>query len=244
MSDSNPYSPSRPEAFPSGDVVAQRVSIEPIELYKRSMALMGDQYWLFVGITLVGVMLGSIVPMGLLMGPMMVGIYMCFADREKGRQVEFGTLFKGFDQFVSSFIAMLIMVGLSLLVMIPLMIVMSVAMILILPSNGGNQGTTLVIPVLLVFYFVLFIAVFLIQLPFLFAFQLIADRGLTGPRAVSLSLKGVQKNFGGCIFLSIVIGLFSLLASAACIVPAFFLMPISMGVLYLAYRDIFGGSVT
>ena len=241
MSDSNPYSPSQTAAFPNNEVVARRVSIEPIELYKRSMALMGDQYWLFLGITLVGMLLGSMVPMGILMGPMMVGIYMCFADRERGNQVEFGTLFKGFDQFVSSFIAVLIMVGASLLVMIPLMIMMAVAMVLVLPRNdGGNQGSLMAIPVILGFYLVLFIAVFLIQLPFLFTFQLIADRRLTGPQAVGLSFRGVQKNIGGCIFLSVVLGLLSMLASAACIIPAFFLMPISMGVLFLAYRDIFG----
>lgn len=241
MSDSNPYSSSQTAHFSSHEVVARRVSIEPIDLYKRSLALMGDQYLLFLGITLAGVFVGSIVPMGILMGPMMVGIYMCFADRERGKTVEFGTLFKGFDQFVSSFIAMLIMIGLTLLVMIPLMIMMFIAMILVLPSNGGgNQGSFMAIPLILGFYLMLFIAVFLIQLPFLFAFQLIADRGLTGPQAVGLSFRGVQKNLGGCIFLAILMGFFSMLASAACIIPAFFLMPISMGVLFLAYRDIFG----
>ena len=78
------------------------MSFAPIALYKRSYALLGEQYWLFFGITLVGIFLGSLVPFGILMGPMMVGIYMCFADRERGKQVEFGTLFKGFDQFANS----------------------------------------------------------------------------------------------------------------------------------------------
>ena len=220
------------------------MSFAPIALYKRSYALLGEQYWLFFGITLVGIFLGSLVPFGILMGPMMVGIYMCFADRERGKQVEFGTLFKGFDQFANSLIAVLIMIGVTLLVIIPIIIVVAVVMITVLPSNGGNQVSPLAIPIMLLSYLVMMIAVFLVHLPFLFTFQLIADRGLTGPQAVGMSFKALQKNFGGCVFLAIVIGLLSMLASLACYVPVFFLMPITMGVLFLAYRDIFGPSGT
>ncbi len=240
MSDSNPFDPPPTSSLLSNACGPRKVSLAPIALYKRSYALMGEQYWLFVGITLVGILLGSLVPFGILMGPMMVGIYLCFADRERGKQVEFGTLFKGFDHFANSFIAVLIIMVVSFLVMIPILIVMTVLIITVLQSDGGNQVSPLVFPVLLLSYLVILIAIFLIQLPFLFTFQLIADRGLTGPQAVGMSFKALQKNFGGCIFLSIVIGLLSILASLACYVPVFFLMPITMGVLFLAYRDIFG----
>ena len=242
MSDSNPFAPPSTSSLLSNSSGPRKVSFAPIALYKRSYALMGEQYWLFVGITLVGILLGSLVPFGILMGPMMVGIYLCFADRERGKQVEFGTLFKGFDHFANSFIAVLIIMVASFLVLIPILIVMTVVMITALPSNGGNQVSPLAIPIILLCYLVMIIAVFLIQLPFLFTFQLIADRGLTGPQAVGMSFKALQKNFGGCILLSIVIGLLSILASLACYVPVFFLMPITMGVLFLAYRDIFGPS--
>ena len=242
MSDSNPFAPPQ-TASPQFDASGPRqVSLAPIELYKRSYALMGEQYWLFVGITLVGIFLGSLVPFGILLGPMMVGIYLCFADREQGKQVEFGTLFKGFDQFANALIAVLIMVGISVLVMIPLFIVMAVVMVSVLPSNGGNQVSPLAIPIFLVSYLVILIAVFIIQLPFLFTFQLIADRGLTGPQAVGLSFKGLQKNFGGCVFFAIVTGLLSMFAALACYLPVFLLMPITMGALFLAYRDIYGPS--
>ncbi len=244
MSETNPFSAPRTTAFPSNDAGPRKVCIEPIDLYKRSFALIGDQYWLFLGIAVVGVILGSIVPFGVLLGPMMVGIYLCFIDRERGKPVEFGTLFKGFDYFANSFIAVLIMIGVSLLVMIPLMIIMSVAMIFVMPSNGGGQASPLALLVVLFSYLVLLIAVFLVQLPFLFTFQLIAERGLTGPQAIGLSIKGVQKNLVGCVILALVAGLLSILASMACILPAFFLMPITLGVLFLAYRDIFGTSVS
>ena len=140
MSDSNPFAPPQTASLQSNASGPSQVSLAPIELYKRSYALMGEQYWLFVGITLVGIFLGSLVPFGILLGPMMVGIYLCFADREQGKQVEFGTLFKGFDHFANALIAVLIMVGVSVLVMIPIFILMAVVLIGVLPSNGGNQG--------------------------------------------------------------------------------------------------------
>ena len=93
MSQANPFSP------PSGSSsyanwTPPSVPLDPIGLLKRSYAMMGDQYFLFVGITAVGIILGSLVPFGILLGPMMVGIYLCYIDREKGKTVEFGTLFK------------------------------------------------------------------------------------------------------------------------------------------------------
>ena len=65
------------------------------------------QYWLFVGMTFVAFFIGSAVPFGILMGPMMCGIYLtCFAQRRR-EPVEFGLLFKGFDFFGPSVIATL-----------------------------------------------------------------------------------------------------------------------------------------
>ncbi len=211
------------------------VSIDPIGLLKRSYALMGDQYWLFVGIAFVGVLLGSLVPFGILLGPMMVGIYLCFIDRERGKQVEFGTLFKGFDQFANALIATLIMVGISLVAIVPVGILMMIALVV-------TNGSGLEVVVFLLFYLLIFVVMILVYVPFLFVFQLIADRGLTGPQALSLSFKAMKANFVGCIGLVFVMAIFSVLASMACYFPVFLLMPISLGALFLAYRDIFGPS--
>jgi hypothetical protein len=113
MSQFNPYEPtqSRIGADPNSP---RQVSINPIDLYKRSLALMGDQYWLFVGMTFLAMLIGSVVPFGILMGPMFVGLYLCFKEREEGRRVEFGKLFQGFDEFVNSLIVTLILIVVSL----------------------------------------------------------------------------------------------------------------------------------
>ena len=76
MSQFNPYEPmqSRIGTDPNSP---RQISINPIDLYKRSLALMGDQYWLFVAMTFLAILIGSVVPFGILMGPMFVGLYLC-----------------------------------------------------------------------------------------------------------------------------------------------------------------------
>ena len=75
----------------------RRVPIEPVDCLMRAGSLTGDQYWLFVGICFVGVLIGSLAPLGILLGPMMCGIYLCYFGRERGYRATFELLFKGFD---------------------------------------------------------------------------------------------------------------------------------------------------
>src|ERR1051325_6677536 len=77
--------------------------VQPVECLKEGWALIKDQYWLFFGISLVGMLIGSAVPI-VLLGPMMCGIFICLLQRQHNQPVEFGTLFKGFDYFVPGLI--------------------------------------------------------------------------------------------------------------------------------------------
>src|SRR5205085_5294781 len=77
----------------------RRGVVAPVECIKEGWALIKDQYWLFLGISLVGILIGGVVPI-VLLGPMLVGIFLCLFQRLRNQRVEFGLLFKGFDQFV------------------------------------------------------------------------------------------------------------------------------------------------
>ncbi len=92
MSESNPYAPS--VSLPSDLNAIRKASINPFHLYQRGIELIGDQYWQFLFITLVAMLIGSAVPMGLLIGVMLVGVFTCFLLREQGKRVEFADLFK------------------------------------------------------------------------------------------------------------------------------------------------------
>ena len=242
MSDPNPYSPTnsvRPEDFG-----INKVSIKPIELLKRSYAFMGDQYWLFFGISLVAILIGSAVPFGLIMGPMLVGVYLCFIQRERQQKTEFATLFRGFDYFMESFIAFLILVGISMVVIFPLMIGFMAMLLWPVIAAGPNPNGPPPAPAItlgvVLMYFLMLVANVLVTLPFIFTFQLIADRNLKGVAAVKMSARGVFRNFGGVVWAVIAFSFISMLAALACYLPLFFLLPITFGAFFVMYRDIYG----
>ena len=213
---------------------------------KRAYRLVGDQYWMFVGVTLVGTIVASAVPFGLVAGAMAVGICLCYIQRERGGQVEFHTLFRGFDFFMESLIAFLVYFIASILVMIPFMIAIFVMVIGPMIAAAGNAGNApLALPAgtlkaILVLYPLMIFAHVLVALPFFFTFQLIADRNLRALGAVRTSARGVAKNLGGVIWFVIVTGAITSIASMMCFLPVIPLLPILFGAIFLLYRDIFG----
>lgn len=238
MSNINPYSPI--QNAPLGAARVHQVSIQPIELLKRSYALIGDQYWLFLGIVLVGLFLGSLVPMGILVGPFLVGIYLCFIQREQGQRVEFATLFKGFDFFMNALVAMLIMIGIWLLVIIPLVIVFMVVMFAVFSGQRGGEPGAAFFLIGLGGYATIIFASILVYIPFLFTFQLIADRGCQAGQAIRESWQGVKTNLVGILLFLLAMMVISIVAAILCYIPLLLLMPIMMGAYYVLYRDVYG----
>ena len=73
----------------------RRGVVEPVECLKEGWALIKDQYWLFLGISLVGMLLGGAVPI-VLLGPMMSGIFLClFKDAQTTGRIRHPV--QGFD---------------------------------------------------------------------------------------------------------------------------------------------------
>src|SRR3989442_1676690 len=70
-----------------------RGAIRPIQCVRDAWRLVKDDYWLFLGLTVVGMLIGSFAPLGVLVGPMMCGIYVCLLRRLDGRRIDFAMLF-------------------------------------------------------------------------------------------------------------------------------------------------------
>ena len=219
--------------------------IKPVECVKEAWALIKDQYWLFLGITFVGVFVGGAVPL-VLIGPMMVGIYLCLFRRMRGEPVDFGTLFKGFDYFAQSLIAALLQMIPMVVIMVPFYIVIFVLMMTSMPRGGGPMDPDASSRFMFTFFG--FEAVFIlvmiavgiaVNIFFMFAFPLIADRGLSGLEAVKLSIKAGKANFGGILGLLLLNAGIGLLGVLACYVGVFFIMPISLASYAVAYRRVF-----
>jgi len=218
--------------------------IKPVECVKEAWALIKDQYWLFLGIILVGVFIGGAVPI-VLIGPMMVGIYICLFRRMRGEPVEFVTLFKGFDHFAQSLIAALLQMIPMVIVMVPAYIIMFALMVTSMPRGGRmdpDQSARFLFTFFgfeLVFVLVIMTVAILVTIFFLFAFPLIADRNLSGVEAVKLSIKAARANFGGLLGLTLLTVGLGILGVLACYVGAFLVMPISLTSYAVAYRRVF-----
>jgi hypothetical protein len=219
--------------------------IKPVECVKEGWALIKDQYWLFLGIVFVGIFVGSAVPL-VLIGPMMVGIYMCFFRRMRGETVDFGNLFKGFDYFAQGLIAALLQMIPMVVVMVPAYIIMFALMMTSLPRGGGRMdpdaSSRFVFTFLgfeLVFVVVMLVVGISVGVFFMFAFPLIADRGLSGLEATKLSIKAGKANFGGILSLLLLNAAIGILGVLACYVGVFFIMPISLASYAVAYRRVF-----
>ncbi|MGH9961248.1 MAG: hypothetical protein ACREBC_29675, partial [Pyrinomonadaceae bacterium] len=207
-------------------------------------SLLRDQYWLFVGMVFVAFLLGGLVPFGIVLGPMMCGIYMALFRRRRGELVEFGILFKGFDYFGEAVIATLIHYVPMVMIIIPFYIVLYGGMFLIMPRQGaGEPDPSSVIAffaVLAVFGLVMMVLIVLISVIFTFSYPLIVDRKLSGIDAVKLSAKAALANFWPLLGLLLLNGLVGFAGLLLCYVGIFLALPVTFAAIAVAYEQVFG----
>jgi hypothetical protein len=220
-----------------------RGAVAPTECLKQGWALVRERYWLFVGMAAVGMLIGSVVPLGILLGPMMCGIYLALLKTRRGQPVEFGDLFKGFDYFGQSLIATMIHVVPILVVFVPSYIAFYISIFFMIPQPGSEPDPAMMFGLLgafMVFYVVMLVFIIIVSVLFTFTYPLIVDRRLTGVDAVKLSVKAALANFWrllGLFLLSSVLGIGGLLL---CYVGVFLVLPISFGAIATAYEQVFG----
>jgi uncharacterized membrane protein len=221
----------------------QTASLRTGEILSEAKSLVGPQYWVLFGITAVGMLISSLVPFGILTGPMLCGIYLSMFAAMRGEAVPFDMLFKGFDHFVDSLVAVLIIVGVMIAVMVPAYVLFFIggfAMGMAESQGGGGAAPLLFVLATLVIALLVTAIMVFVSLVTVFAFPLIVDRGLQGVPALKTSYRAVMANFGGMLVLVLVLGLMITVAALFCYIPAFFLMPLVFGSLAIAYRRIFG----
>jgi uncharacterized membrane protein len=222
----------------------RRNAVEPMECLRAGWNLIKSQYWLFVGMTAVGVIVGSVVPLGILMGPMMCGLYLALFQTRRGQPIEFGVLFKGFDYFGDSVIATLIHMIPIVVIFVPSYILFYVGFFVMLTQQPGGEpdpGAMLgFFGVFAVFWLFLIIVLIIVSVVFTFAYPLIVDRRLSGIEAVKLSVKAALGNFWRLLGLMMMTGLMSFVGVLFCYVGAFLVMPISFAAIATAYEQVFG----
>lgn len=220
----------------------KRGGVEPIYCIKTGWSLLRDQYWLFVGMTAVTILLGMFVPFGIVMGPMMCGIYLALFRRRRGELVEFGILFKGFDYFGESIIATLIHYVPMVMIIIPFYIVMYGGLFIISQQGGEPDPANLIayFAVLIVLGLIMMVVIILLSVIFTFSYPLIVDRKLSGLDAVKLSARGALANFWSLLGLLLLNGLIAFAGVLLCYVGMFLALPITFAAISVAYEQVFG----
>jgi uncharacterized membrane protein len=230
-------------SFPFNEISFNRNAVQPMECIKGGWELIRSQYWLFVGMTLVGIIIGSVVPMGILMGPMMCGIYLALFNTRRGQPIEFGLLFKGFDYFGDAVVATLIHMVPIVVIVVPAYLLFYVGMFGMMAATNGqpNPGAMLgLLGVFAVFWFVVMLAVIVLSVIFAFAYPLIVDRRLSGLNAVKLSIRAGFANFWRLLGMLVLTGLLTFVGVLFCYVGAFLVLPISFAAIATAYEQVFG----
>jgi uncharacterized membrane protein len=227
----------------TGNVPFRAGAVRPVECLNAGWQLIKSQYWLFLGVSAVAVILGSLVPLGILMGPCMCGIYYCLGRQERGQRVSFDMLFKGFDYFVDSLVATLLMLVPMIVLILPFyfMFFMSVLSSAAAagpkgPPEGFLAGFFGAFGLLMLF--ILLVGA-VAQIFFFFIYPLIVEQRLSGIEAVKTSFRAAGSNFAGILGLVLLNMLLSIVGVACCYVGAFFVLPITFAAIWKAYTQVF-----
>jgi hypothetical protein len=222
-----------------------RGAVRPVECLKAAWELIKGQYWLFLGITAVGILVGSLGPMAILLGPMMCGIFLCLLARMRSEPFGFDLLFKGFDYFVQSLIATLIQIIPVMLVLVPFYLVFFFTFMNTMNRprrRGAPPDPSEFYPVIILTVVLVVVAIVigtLVGALFIFTYPLIVDRRLPGLDAVKLSFKAATANFGGVLGLVLLNMLMGFVGLLLCYVGAILVLPLHYASWAVAYRQVF-----
>jgi uncharacterized membrane protein len=215
--------------------------IKPVECFKEGWELIKDQYWLFFGITIVGMLLAGMIPLAIGLGAMYCGIYYTMLKKMNREPVEFGDLFKGFSWFVPALIATLIFI-------IPIFIFNIITIFStfgIMGSMIGRNGQLneaaipLLYGVLLVEGVIFAIVISCIHAFIMFTYPLIVERNLSGLDSFKLSARAAWANLSGVVGLILCQFAIGFVGYLACGIGLYFVLPIMFAGVLVAYRKVF-----
>jgi hypothetical protein len=215
-------------------------ALAPVECFKEGWELIKDRYWLFFGISIVGVIIGGAFAI-VLWGPMACGLYLCFFQQQRRENVEFGTLFRGFDYFLPAFLVELIRSIPTIVISVPYVIAVIGITISNMTRHGGPPDfyPASVFVLEIVYFLILTVLKLLVEILFLFAFPLVVDRKLEAVDALKLSFRASKANLGGIVGFVVLNAVFAFVAFLCCFVGLYFYLPLSFAASTVAYRRVF-----
>ena len=219
-------------------------AVRPFQAFSEGWQLIKGQYFLFVAMCLIIVVLVSCVPFtGIIYGAWMAGIYYALLGLTRGEPASFNAISKGFSHFSHAFVVavlsglpfVLIGIALKLVELRFDQIEKTYPTDTPLPDEVLTELITYVVVLVLAF------AVFhlITGLIFGFAYQLVVERNLSGWQATKLSVRAANANLGGVLGLALMEIALGALGIVLCGVGLFFVMPLTKAAWTIAYRQVF-----
>lgn len=220
--------------------------VRPVECFQEGWELVKDQYWVFVGVGAVGLLLGAVAPLCILLGPMMCGIYLCYLSKMRGEAVKFDTLFRGFDYFIPSLVASLLVMACMFVVMAPIMAMTMIGTFgfAAFMSATPQPDAPVVFPLAFLTVFGLAVAgIMAVSLVvgalYVFVYPLIVDKKLDGIASLKLAIRAGWNNLPGILGLMLIGTVLGFAGMVFCYVGTFLVTPVYFGAMAVAYRRVF-----
>jgi len=215
--------------------------IKPVEVYREAWDMIKGQYWVIWAVTVVGLLVGSVVPI-VLIGPMMCGIYLVLLQTFEGRTVDFSQLFKGFDYFLPGLIVALFVTVPTIILIFSIYVPM-MALAIAGPRLSESEVIAAIVGIVVV---ETVIAIFMVCLHTLlfFAFPLIVDRKLSAMDAMKTSASAVWQNLSGVVGLFVVGFGVAIVGYAMLCIGIYLVLPLIIAANVVAYRKVFPAAST
>jgi hypothetical protein len=214
--------------------------IKPIECVREAWGLIKKDYWLLIGISIVGAMVGALT-VYVLIGAMICGIFTCYFKCIDGEKVVFDDLWAGMKFFRPS-------LGVTIAIIGPLVAwILTMFVTLYLPLiTTAMLGTKADDSTLLATFGVglaVDVAVAIVMVGFhsllIFCFPLIVDRGMSSWESMKLSARASLKNMGGIGGMILINMLLAFLGELVFCIGIYLMIPLITAANLVAYRKVF-----
>jgi len=229
-------------------------AISPGECIGNGWNLVTRQFWLYIGMGFVTVLLASCIPClhYFLLGPMLGGFYFVVLRDMRSEPIDFGMLFKGFEKFVK-------LMAIGLIQAIPgiigegLRVVVNVADVFTSGRRGASRSTDFLLqsnglPALVGVTLIIVVAVIAVVsiifalawwITFFFAIPIAVETELGVGDAIKLGARAGWSNIGSLIILFILSVLIGAAGVLALCVGIFVAIPVIYAANAFAYRQVF-----
>jgi uncharacterized membrane protein len=207
--------------------------------------LVKQNYGMYLGIGLVALILAGCIPCVslFLAGPIACGVFYVYLHDMRGEPVDFGMMFKGFENFLPAMIVGII-AAIPEIIGQGIRISINVADLGIRSGSGSDEMRTAISSGLIMYAAIVGLTIFLLavalRISLFFAIPLITEHKLGALDAMKLSAQAAWANVGGLILLSILEFLIALGGALLCVVGIFLIsIPLIYAANAFAYRQVF-----